>query len=76
MLPLLQLPSTPGGTDPLGLAILLVVCALAAWVVYRDATRREVGYAWQAGVAVGALLFAGLLPGLLALAVYVLFVRR
>ncbi|WP_240145827.1 hypothetical protein [Halococcus salsus] len=72
----LQIPGMPGGADPLGLAILLVGCALAAWVVYRDASRRGIGYAWQAGVAVGALLFAGLIPGLLALAVYVLVVRR
>ena len=77
MLVPLQIPNSPSGAiDPLGIVALLVLCALVGWLVYRDAKRQEVGYAWQAAVAVAALVFTGLIPGILALVVYVVFIRR
>lgn len=73
----LQIPNSLGGTiDSLGIVVLLVLCALIGWLVYRDAKNQDIGYAWQAGVAVAALVFAGLLPGIVALVVYFVFVRR
>jgi len=72
-----QIPNSPdGAVDPVGIVVLLVLCALVGWLVYRDAKNQDIGYAWQAGVAVAALVFAGLLPGIVALVVYFVFIRR
>ncbi|SEO58286.1 hypothetical protein SAMN04487948_103341 [Halogranum amylolyticum] len=65
----------PGAVELAVLLVLFVVPLAVAYWVYRDASRHGVSYApaWALGIL--ALLFAGLLPGLLALAAY-LYVRE
>lgn len=60
----------PGGPELLILLLILVIPLAVAYWVYNDARRRGVSYApaWALGVL--ALLLAGFVPGLLALAAY------
>ncbi len=61
----------PGGFEMLSiLLILFVVASLVGGWVYRDAKSRGSSRAWQWGVGIGVLLLANLIPGLLALLVY------
>ena len=64
----------PGAVE---LTIILLMFAVIGFIagrwVYRDASTRGSTWAWQWGVAVGLLLVSGLVPGIIAAVIYLLF---
>lgn len=52
--------------------ILLVLFGVVGRWVYRDARSRDNEWAWQLAVLIAGAFFLGVVPGLLALVVYVL----
>lgn len=63
----------PGAAELFVLVIiLLLVFGVVGRLIYRDARRRGSDWAWQWGVGVSLLFLAGIVPGLLAVIIYVL----
>lgn len=63
----------PGGPELLVLLlVLLLVFGIVGRWIYRDAKRRGSEWAWQWGVGIALLFLAGLVPGLLAVIIYLL----
>lgn len=60
----------PGGIELVLLPVLLLVPLILAYWVYRDATQHGISYAPAWALGTFALLLAGVVPGLLALAAY------
>lgn len=55
----------------MALLVLLIVGLIGLWV-YRDAKKRGSGWAWQWAIGVVILLLMGIVPGLIAVVIYVL----
>ncbi|MDL5362883.1 hypothetical protein [Halalkalicoccus sp. NIPERK01] len=73
MFPVPLFGPVPGGIElTILLLILLILFGVVGRWVYRDARSRGNEWAWQLAVLIAGAFFLGVVPGLLALGVYVL----